>query len=162
MHYKDFRMNVKNAIRDKVFAKKGLSLVELMIAAAIFLVTFVGILASYLACLELSEMSKNSSIALHATKARMEAIKNTTFSQIKATYNNIPFAVTGFKGMGISYVDDTNPVLLKVTLSFSWKQPRGRTVGEDTNINGVLDAGEDKNGNGQLNSPVELVTYIFQ
>ncbi len=153
---------MKNIIIQKVALKNGLSLVELMIASAVFLLTFVGILASYLACLELSEMSKNSSIALHASKARLEAIKNTTFSQIKATYNGIPFAVASFTGMGVSYVDDTNPALLKVTLSFSWKQPRGRVVGEDTNLNGVVNAGEDKNANGILDSPVELATYIFQ
>lgn len=153
---------MKKKLGERLYSRKGLSLVELMIAAAIFLITFVGILVSYLACLELSEMSKNSSIALHATRTRLEDIKNTTFIQIKATYNNATFAVAGFNGIGVSYVDDTNPRLLKITLSFSWKQPRGRIVGEDTNLNGVLDAGEDKNANGILDSPVELVTYIFQ
>ena len=34
-------------------------------------------------------------------------------------------------------------------------------MGEDTNINGALNAGEDANGNGVLDSPVEMTTYIF-
>ena len=141
---------------------RGFSLVELMIAAGIFLIAFVGILVSYMACLELNQISKNTSIAVHASKARLEAIKNTAFSQIKATYNNVTFTAAGLNGIGVSYVDDSNPRLIKITVSFSWKQPSGRVIGEDTNLNGQIDGSEDKNSNGILDSPVELVTYVFQ
>lgn len=140
----------------------GMSLLEMLIAATVFIVAFVVVLISYLTCLELNEVSKNTSTALHATKARFEQIQNTPFNQIKAAYHNVTYTATGLTGMGVSYVDDTNPRLLKITLSFSWKQPGGRMIGEDTNLNGVLNAGEDKNANGIIDSPVEVVSYLFQ
>ena len=146
----------------KEIYKNGFSLIELLISAAIFLVALTGILISYITCLELSHVSKNTSTALHAAKNRLEDIKNTAFNQIKATYDNVTFTTAGLNGMGVSYVDDTNPRLLKITVSFCWKQPSGRMIGEDTNLNGQLNAGEDKNGNGLIDSPVELVYYIFQ
>jgi len=61
--------------------------------------------------------------------------------------------------MGVVYVDDTNPELLEVTVSVCWQQVL-RVIGEDKNLNGVLDAGEDTNGNGKIDSSVQLVTRI--
>jgi len=142
--------------------RDGFSLIELLIAVGIFLLAFVGILVSYLTCLELAQLSKNTSIAVHAVKARLETIENTAFDQTKATYNNITFTTAGLTGMGVSYVDDTNPRLLKITIPFCWKQPSGRIVGEDTNLNGQVNGSEDKNANGLLDSPVQIVTYRFQ
>ena len=52
-----------------------------------------------------------------------------------------------------------NPMLLDLYISACW-QSRGRRIGEDANCNGTLDAGEDLNGNGLLNSPVMLSTRI--
>jgi hypothetical protein len=34
--------------------------------------------------------------------------------------------------------------------------------GEDKDLDGVLDAGEDLNGNGKLDAPVQIVDRIFQ
>ncbi len=140
---------------------KGFSLVEILIASGIFLLAFVGILMSYLTCLDLAQFSKNTSIAVRAVQGRMETIRNTPVNQIKATYDRVTFATSGLTGIGVSYVDDTNPSLLTVTITFCWKQPNGRIVGEDTNLNGVLDTGEDKNSNSILDSPAQIVTKVF-
>ena len=91
------------------------------------------------ACLELNQLSKNTSIAIHASKARLETIRNTAFNLIKATYDNVTFTTPGLNGTGTSYVDDSNPRLLKITVSFSWQQSNGRAVG-----------------------PISLVTHVFQ
>ena len=141
---------------------QAFTLVELMIAVAVFLLAFIGILISYLTCLDLNEMSRNTSMAVHACKARLEAIQNTPFNQMKATYNGSTFTVSGLAGRGVSYVDDTNARLLQITVSVAWKQPTGRIIGEDIDLDGQLDGGEDKNGNGMLDSPVKIVTSIFQ
>ena len=146
----------------KIVKHNGFTLLELMIGATIFLFAFLGILGSYLACIELSAVSKNASVALHTAKMKLENIKNVPFSQIKATYHNIVFTTPTLQGKGVSYVDDTDPTLLKITVSFSWRQANGRIIGEDSNLDGLLNIGEDKNGNGMLDSPVELVTHIFQ
>ncbi len=135
---------------------------ELLVAAMVMILAFLGLFSSYLACLELNELSKNSSLAVRATKSRLEEIRNTLFSQIKLTYNNVTFPVSGLNGMGVSYIDDTDPNLLKVTVTVGWKQYSGMIVGEDKNLNGQLDAGEDKNGNGLLDSPTTMVSYVFQ
>lgn len=142
-------------------SKKGFILVESMVAVSILIFVIVGILFSYVACLSLSEISKNASIAMRAAKTRFEQIKNTPFDDIKSTYNNVTFTTPELHGIGVSYVDDSNANLLRITVVFCWRQPNGLIIGEDTNLNGQLNAGEDKNGNGMIDSPAELVSYIF-
>src|SRR3989338_6328159 len=110
---------------------RAYTLMELLVAAVVMILAFVAILSSYLTCLELSELSKNSSLAVRATKSQLEEIKNTSFNQIKPTYNNIPFPVSDLNGMGVGYVDDADPDLLKITVTVGWKQYSGLIVGED-------------------------------
>lgn len=140
----------------------GFTLVELLVASGLLIIVVTGLLLSYIRALELNEISRNSSIAVQAGRTRMDTIKNTAFDQVKATYNNVTFNIGGLNGKGISYVDDTNPKLLKITIPISWKQKNGRLFGEDADLDGVLDAGEDKNANGLLSSPVEIVDYLFE
>ena len=123
--------------------QKGFTLVELMIAAMILGITFVGTILTFVRCLELNEMSRNSSTAVKAVKSRIEQMKDTTFNQIFTTFNNTTFAAAGLTGMGVTYVDNSNPDLLGVTVVFCWREKSGRVIGEDQNLNGVLDVGED-------------------
>lgn len=143
--------------------KRGFTLAELMIAVVVFMITFVGILLGYLRCMELSEMAKNSSLAVAAVKSRMEDIKNTDFSNIMNNYNKITFTANGINGRGVSYVeiDNANPKLLKVTVTFCWKQRSGLLIGEDADLDGQLDAGEDKNANNILDSITQAVSYVY-
>lgn len=140
---------------------RGFTLIELLIAGVIFLLVFTGILATYIACLELAEISKNSSIATQTCKGRLETIKDTDFIQIQATYHQVGFTTPNFNGRGVSYVDILNGNVTRVTLVFCWKQPNGRVIGEDKNLNGQLDGGEDSNGNNRIDSLVNLVTDIY-
>ncbi len=48
-----------------------------------------------------------------------------------------------------------------VTVTFCWRQSNGRLMGEDSNLNGALNTGEDVNGNGTIDSPVQLIAYIY-
>lgn len=130
-------------------------------AAAVFLIAVVGIVYSYLKCLELQDFGRCVSIATQAVKSKIENIKNTSFSSIYATYNNTTFTANGLNGRGVVYVNNSNSKLLQIKVVFCWKQPNGRLVGEDSNLNGVLDAGEDKNANGQIDSYVQITTNIF-
>lgn len=145
----------------KVSVKKGFTLVELLVSSAILIVTIMGILMSYVRSLELAEIAKNKTIAMNAVKTRVEQIKNSAFANILATYNGITFTTPDLNGIGISYVTTINPNILQVTVSFSWKQNNTHLIGEDKDLDGVLDAGEDTNGNGILDSPVELVSSIY-
>jgi len=142
--------------------KSGMTLVELLIAAGILVLTLTGILVSYLACLELAEISKNASTALHEVKSKIEEIQNTAFDQIEATYDQTIFTLAGFNGIGVSYVDASNSDLLLINMAFCWRQPNGRVIGEDKNLNGQLNPGEDQNGNGQIDSLVQIASQIFE
>ena len=141
---------------------RGFTLAELMVAAAIFLFVLGGILFSYITCLELAEIAKNSSLATHAAKSKLEEIKNTAFNQIYANYHNVSFTAAGLNGRGVRYVDNSDPDLLHVIIEFCWRQPNGRIIGEDQDLDGLLDGGEDDNGNGRLDSIVILDTYIYK
>ena len=141
---------------------KGFTLPEVMIAGTVMILALGGILISYIRCLELNEISKNMTFAVEAVKSKVEQIRSTQFNQIKITYDGTSFTALGVNGRGVSYINDDNPKLLEVTVSFCWKQSNGRVFGEDKNLNGVIDAGEDTNANGKLNSPVEIVNYIYE
>jgi hypothetical protein len=97
-------------------------------------------------------------------------MRNSTFQQIDDTYGVNPtadadisysnFVVNAIpSSMGVVYINDTNPELLQATVSVCWRQ-KNRVIGEDKNLNGALDAGEDANGNKIIDSPVELTTLI--
>lgn len=52
-----------------------------------------------------------------------------------------------------------DPTLVTVHVAACWSV-RGRAVGEDRNCNGVMDNGEDANGNGWLDSPAMASTRV--
>ncbi|MCA9407697.1 MAG: prepilin-type N-terminal cleavage/methylation domain-containing protein [Candidatus Omnitrophica bacterium] len=145
----------------KKVGNEGFTLVELMVAAFILSIAIIGILLGYVKCLDLNEMSRNSTIAVAATKSQMEQIKNTAFNQIFANFDDATFTSAGINGIGVTYVDNTNPTLLQITVSFCWQQKNGQVIGEDSNLDGNLDVGEDTNGNGIVDSPVQIVTNMF-
>lgn len=141
--------------------QQAVTLPELMISVVVFIVAIVGILYSYVKCLELQDLGRNTSIATQAVRNKMESIKNSTFATLFGTFNNTIFTATGINGKGVIYVDNSNPNLLQIKIVFCWKQPNGRQIGEDKNLNGVLDAGEDTNANGQLDSYVQITSNIY-
>ena len=144
----------------RLLSKKGITLVEMLLAAALLSYVVCGILALYANCFELISISKHTSIAINAAQGLSEEIRNAPFSQVVNDYNNLNFTVNTMpSNIGVVYVDDTDPELLRVTISVCWSQ-RSRIMGEDTNLDGNLDGGEDANNNGIIDSPVQLVTLI--
>ena len=139
---------------------RGFTLVEILLAAAILAFALCGILAMYSTCFVLMATSKNINIATNAAQGLIEEIRSPPFTRIISDYNGLNFIVNAIPlSRGVVYVDDTDPELLQVTISVCWNQGN-RIIGEDTDLDGVLDAGEDANGNGIIDSPVELVTRI--
>ncbi len=124
--------------------ENGFTLAELLVSAAILGIVITGIMVSYIRCMELNEVSQNKSLALKAARSRLELIKVTPFANLVATYNAVAFNVTGFNGKGVSYVTVVDAKNLRIRVSVSWKQKNNRVFGEDANLNGVLNAGEDK------------------
>ncbi|MBF0521468.1 MAG: prepilin-type N-terminal cleavage/methylation domain-containing protein [Candidatus Omnitrophica bacterium] len=140
---------------------QGFTLMELMVVTVILIVAIGGILATYIQCLAISEISRNSTTAMIAAKSRLEDIKNASFDQLVTKFNKVSFSIGDLNGIGVSYVDNTNLDLYKITISVCWQQRNGQIIGEDTNLNGQLDAGEDVNHNNIIDSPLQIVTYIY-
>jgi len=140
---------------------RGFSLPEILLAVAILAFALCGLLAMYSTCFVLMATSKNINIATNAAQGLIEEMRSSSFMRIIDDYNGLNFIVNDIpSSMGVVYVDDTDPELLQVTISVCWKQGN-RIIGEDTNLNGVLDAGEDKSPyNRIIDSPVELVTRV--
>ncbi|MFH1281435.1 MAG: hypothetical protein ABIH91_01780, partial [Candidatus Omnitrophota bacterium] len=143
-------------------SEKGFVLPEVMLAAAIAAFAVCGILLMYVTAMDLIRTSKNASIATSAAQGLIEEIRNTPFPEIVTNYNLLKFSVDGIppingvaSSSGIVYVDDTDPEFLLVTISVCWRQGN-RIIGEDINLNGELDVGEDTSGNGIIDSTVEL------
>jgi len=154
-------MNRKQSIIRKKFNRQGMTLPELMIAVGILALCITGILAGYLRSMELNEISRNMSIAVKAAQSRLAVIRSTTFANIKTTFDDVAFDVTGIDAKGVSYVDDTDPDLLKIDVCVSWRTTNGRIFGQDSNLNGQIDGGEDTDSNGMLDAPVQITTYIY-
>lgn len=139
----------------------GFSMPELLIAVFILSVIFSGTMMVFIKTSELNEISANMSAATVVAANRVHQVESAAFSNIVADYDNVAFTTTGLNGRGVTYVDDTNPDLLVVTTVVSWRQKDGRLFGEDADLDGFLDGGEDANGNGRLDSPVELTTERY-
>lgn len=160
----------------KSFETRAFTLMELMIASLILALVLVGLLGSYIASMQLTEISRNTSLAMNDAQAATEIIEEyivncplinpaCTNANIKALYDNQAFPLLGFvsgtTGSGVSYIDDTNPDLLRITVTVCWRQSRGRVIGEDANLNGQFDAGEDTiTVNNALDSPAQIITYV--
>ena len=144
------------------WATKGFTLAELIVAAAIMTVVFAGILMSYIRCMELNEASQNKSMAVKAARSQMEVIRNSNYDTLVANYHGVTFPVSGFVGQGVSYVTVLDAKNTRVIVSVSWRQKNGRVYGEDKNLNGVLNAGEDLNADSMLNSPVDITTRVYK
>jgi hypothetical protein len=48
----------------------------------------------------------------------------------------------------------------KIRIVACWRNQNGRVIGEDKNLNGTLDAGEDLDGNGLIDSPAVIESYV--
>lgn len=140
----------------------GLTLPEMMIATLVFVVTFVSIFSSFVKCIELNDLSINSSSALNAIKNKISEIDDTNFSSILSSFDRTTFSDASLDGIGIVYVDIVNQDLLEITISFCFKQKNNRIIGEDLNLDGQLLSSEDTNLNNRIDSLVSIKTYKYR
>ncbi len=142
-------------------SQRGFTLPELLIATTVVLLTSVGILFTYVQCLELNNINHDMTLVLQDCRNFMEDIRSTSPSMVHETYNNKTFPLKGPQGIVLVHVNDQDPQLLLVTVKAFWRQSKGRLIGEDKNLNGTLEESEDVNKNNELDSPVTLVTYVY-
>lgn len=143
----------------------GFTLLELMIAVTVLIVALAGLLAVFAHLMSLNENSRKFTLAVAACQDKLEEIHNANFSTLYTTYNGASFNPNGFtagEAKGAISINNSNPNLLQVCVSVSWRTRSNRVIGEDKNLNGMLDAGEDMPINNRLDSPAELITLMCQ
>ena len=160
-----------------VRSNSAFTLIEVMVASVVFVLTIGVLLLVFIGCLSLNATSRNLTTSINAAGAKLEEICQHDLDIITSSY--IPggdpgdsFGISDWtrphSGI-ISIIDDgsdepdhlTNDNLIQVTISVCWQEKGGRIIGEDKNLDGNFDlASEDKNGNGRLDSPTQLITLI--
>ena len=159
--------------------KKGLTLMEILVAAFITVIVFGSLLTLINYTADLQEMSRNRITAMNAARQMMEQVKldvkqAVSFSAVVGNYDVLTgigynlrsFTPIGFaagSASGIVYTDvvpNSTSNLYDVTVAVCWRQKNGRVIGEDQSLNGILDGGEDTNGNGRLDSPCVLTSAV--
>lgn len=143
----------------------GFTLVELLLAVVILGFTLAGLIQVFIRCSALSELSRNKTTAMSEIQGKMEEIRNHAFSTIATAYasGGTPgdtFDLSQLTGKGIIYIDSSNASLLEIKVVACWQDKYDRIVGEDLDLDGVLDTGEDADGNGEISSPATLITKI--
>lgn len=151
----------------KKYHLKGFFLIEIMIVIAVLVIVLVGYLQLSIVCFGLAETTKNITIAISEIQSQLDQIRNYNYSNIVSDYSQggSPgdiFSLSQLDGVGIISLNNSNPELLEVEITACWQEKGRRIIGEDINLNGVLDADEDKNANGKIDSPASLITLIAQ
>lgn len=148
---------------------RAFTLIELIFTFAILATCILGILLTYISMFILLDLSRDITLANNAVQARMEVLKDADFIDLTAGTTSFNLADYGFisPNSAVQIIEDgylgyTSPAQLKRVRIVACFRSRGRVIGEDTNLNGILDAGEDVNGNGRMDSTVELITLITQ
>lgn len=145
--------------------KSGFTLIELMIVVGVLSFTIAGMMQLYFFVGKHIEMAGNITRVLNDTQNKIEEMRSHNYDDIVADYaiGGVPgntFALTGLTGIGAVTIDNTDPDLLIIRVVASWRDRFNYTIGEDANFNGILDEGEDANGDGVISSPVMLMTMI--
>ncbi|MFH0754627.1 MAG: hypothetical protein V2A70_08680 [Candidatus Omnitrophota bacterium] len=148
-------------MRRRCGGSSGMTLVEVMVSTGILLVASVGIVYSFVKCIELDAIGRVTTVAVQGVKNKLEEVKASSFAQIYNNYNGATFAISGVTGRGVIYVNNSNSKLLQVKVVYCVQIPGGRVLGEDVNLNGVLNTGEDQNANAQIDSPIQMLTKIY-
>ena len=131
--------------------KKGFSLVELIVSILILSVVMLFVGIAYVSSLNLIDSNRNLSLAYAALRQKAEELRTGDFDDVTAqTFYPENFAAGRAKG--VVSVTDIDPRLKDVRIVICWRT-KNRVIGEDEDLDGVLDADEDDNNNGLIDSP---------
>jgi hypothetical protein len=140
-----------------IHGRTGFTLVEVLVASVILIISLGGVLSLFFYCFSLNERSREYTIAIAEAQNQLEELPAAGV----LTGGTFNFNLSLLSGRGVIYVDDSNPELIRIRIVVSWQSNRDRrTIGEDKNLNGILDAGEDLNNNSELDSPIMFTTFL--
>ncbi len=141
---------------------QGFTLVEVLITTLFLSIALLSTLGLFAYSLTSAETNRNSTAAQYEVEGKIEEVCAGDYSAIKTTYTNagaikstVFNLINNLTGRGVVIAQElagaTNG-LMRVKVAVSYRQGQ-RVIGEDTNLNGVLDAGEDLNGYNEIDSP---------
>lgn len=137
----------------------GFTMVELALAIAIFGLAASGILSLFITCATLTESAGNITLMINRAREELEdTVRRTDFEALN-DYSKLAPDVPAGTSL-VCYVQPLNDNLRQVIIVMSYREKLDRVIGEDANLNGTLDGNEDRNGDGRLSSPSEIVTFI--
>lgn len=147
----------------------GFTLIEVLITTLFLTVALLSTLGLFAYSLSSADTSRNSTIAQYEVEGKIEEVCASDYSVIKTTYTNAGAVKNtvfnlindlGGKGVVIAQeVPGATNGLIRVKVAVCYRQGQ-RIVGEDTNLNGILDAGEDANANNEIDSPYAIERVV--
>ena len=143
--------------------QNGFTLVELLIVTGILTYVIVALLKLFIYTSTSAQLGGNKTLALNEAQNKIEEIRNYSFDDAALAYSSMgspgnTFDLSQLTGKGVVTIDSSVDDLLTIEVAVCWKDKYNRIVGEDEDLDGALDIGEDANGNDKIDSPVMLVT----
>lgn len=146
--------------------KKGFTLVEILVSIMLMAIVIGAMFQMINHLFELNEINEVMVIGTNVAQGMIDEIRNVDAEDIIANYNNHTFSLDELTNKNIPHIGLVTieeleaGLLLRIKVVICWQQ-KNRIIGEDANLNGILDADEDENGNGEIDSPCMLDTAIF-
>ena len=158
----------------------GLTLIELLISTFITLLALAAILGSYMSNIQLTNVASNRVAYQIAVNDYIELLRRPSFFETllgcavtsgrhlagdvanEPAFTLPPGAPAGSGELLVQYENKTAGSInyVQVTLVPIWREGQNRVIGEDLNLDGTPDAGEDTNSSGVLDSPYQITVII--
>lgn len=160
-----FRMNPRGNIGRKT--QRGFTLFEVALAMAVFALAASGSLSLFISCTRLTDSAGHITRMVERAREELEnRIRRTDFESLDdyffITNDPLPLSlvcyVEGYDSVNPN--NELNRLLKMVKIVITYRETSNRIIGEDRNLNGRLDDGEDTNGDNRISSPCEIVTFI--
>lgn len=138
----------------------GFTLFEVALAMALFALAASGSLSLFISCSRLTDSAGHVTRMIDRAREELEnRVQRTDFESLDDYFilANNPDNLSL-----VCYVQDHSTLtnLKQVRVVVTYREASNRIIGEDTNLNGMLDAGEDTNEDDRLTSPCEIVTFV--
>ncbi len=85
-------MDTKRKKRNRILGNKGVSLVELVVAMALFIIVIIPVCASFITSIRVNQKSRRMMAANDMAQSVMEGFSNKTYEGVKKSINNIALA----------------------------------------------------------------------
>jgi len=164
--FRDEKSFSSKRLLDSYFSPKrrlnAFTLVEVLVVVGILTVVIVGMLNLFVYTSATASLAGNKTTAVAAAQSKMEEIRSHDYDLILTDYVSggtlgDTFLLNSPNGIGTIYIDSTDPDLLEIRIVVCWEDKHDRIIGEDINLNGILDIGEDLDLSGEIDSIVNLV-----